>query len=229
MAKKNYICVNDMIWADDDIINLQSETAFRFILLIAWSKSNRKDGWFSDLALYHVRGNENNVKELIAAGLVTETQTPAAGYSIRSFEEWQTTSTTMEAMSKSASAAGRISASKRAKPVPAGSFDAEKAGAECFAMWPEESESRFREKRTVAIDAFVQNITADDYEAFKSALAHRLAKYSNEPGHDRRWGLGAFKNFCVKWQDWIPKDYGLEAAAVPEREPVIWRPSMDDL
>lgn len=239
MAKKNCIYVNDMIWADEDLDRLQPETTLRFIFLIAWSKACKKDGWFSDFAMKQVRGTDAQTKELLSAGLIVETQVPAAGYLIRSFEEWQNNNianfdSDPNSFAAKQSARGKVGMAKRwgkpsTVPAPDGSFDVEQAGAECFATWPEQSETRFREKRTEAVQAFVQNITAEEYEAFKSALAHRLSVYSNESGHDRRKFLGAFKNFCVKWQDWIPKDYGIDAVVVPEREPNIWRPSMDDL
>lgn len=224
--QKSCIYVNDMIWADEDLRKLSTGAALRFLFAIAWSRSNRKDGWFSDFAFTICGGSQEELRELLALGLVLAVESPK-GYVVRTYEEWQNTNEEIAAAisakvsaSARASASGKVGLAKRwGKPItklaPDGSFDAEQAAAECFALWPEASEPKYREKRTEAIAAFVSSVLAEDYEPFKKALEHRLQSYSNEAGHERRRFLGAFKNFCLKWQDWIPKDYGLPAPAAP--------------
>jgi hypothetical protein len=219
MAKQNYIAINQMIWTDPEARALSPSAFSRFVFLIAWSKSTKKNGRFSDFALQICGGSQEDLQELINAKVVVRTE--EGDYLIRTFGEWQQTA---EVVSQAASEAGRLGAEKRWKPpAPAvvdGNFDIDQAAAASWALWPDASEPKFREKRTEGIQAFKENITsAEDYLAFQAALQHRLSAYRSEQSHERRRFLGAFKNFCTKWPDWVPKNYGVTAA--PPAAPAI--------
>lgn len=218
MAKaSNCIAINQMIWSDGEIRALSASAALRFIFLIAWSKAAQKDGRFTRYAVEICGGTQDDLDELLKATLVEPLPAPSQEYSIRTFGEWQKLSAEVV---ENASKAGKASAEKRWRPpaptVVDGSFDIDQAAAASWALWPDAAEPKFREKRTEGIEAFKANITtAEDYLAFQAALLHRLQAYRSEQSHDRRRFLGAFKNFCTKWLDWVPKNYGVTAPPPP--------------
>ncbi len=171
------------------------------------------------------------VAELVASNLFEKCD---EGYRILKYEEWQMTSEEeREVAAKAAErrVAGRESATKRwhdwsASP-PEDGFDFEKNFADAWEMWPPPADSKFQESRGLAFEAFQDNITnAKDYDAFSQALMSRMRAYKASPEEKsrKRMFLGAFKNFCTKWQGWIPKSY--KPAGEPAPVPVSGAPAI---
>lgn len=216
-AKQSHIRIDEKIWDDPVILNL-TPSAFRtYIFSIAWSKSQggrTPDGLLTDHGIARISGTAAQLAELVASNLFEKCE---EGYRILKYEQWQMTSEEEREAAVKAEVrrvAGRESAIKRwhdwtASPPEEG-FDVDKAFNDAWDAWPPSVDSKFQESRGLAFEAFQDNITnSKDYEAFSQALLARMRAYkaSSEDKATKRRFLGAFKNFCIRWQGWIPKTY----------------------
>ncbi len=216
-AKQPHIRIDERIWDDPVILNL-SLGAFRtYIFSIAWSKSQggrTPDGLLTEHGITRICADPKELDELVLNSLLEKGED---GYKILKYEEWQMTYEEEREVAAKAEVkreAGRQSAIKRwhdwSMSPPEEGFDFEKAFAAAWDVWPGPSDSKFQESRNLAFESFQDNITnSKDYEAFSQALMSRLRAYksSSEEKSRKRMFLGAFKNFCTKWQGWIPKTY----------------------
>jgi hypothetical protein len=211
---KAYVAISEVIWCDPKIRSLSDSAALRYVFLIANSKVTGQDGKTDLFSVKMCGGSEADVEELSKVGLLIPL--PDGKFDIAKYTKWQLTSDEIVARSMARSQAGKTGANKRwgketELPAAGAHPDADAWFEAAWAEWPEASESRYNEKRTEALAAFRAAIlTQEEYDAFVAALQARLHSYRSDTRskHEKRQYLGAFKNFCGKWQDHIPKGYG---------------------
>ena len=233
------INLDAMIW-DDPIICALPLSAYRaYTFAIAWSRSQRgrtPDGILTQHGCTRIGATADDLAALVKADLIAKKG--GGDYEILKYSQWQVTSAEEKAMSEVRARAGAAGAaarySKELEPPPPleEGFDVEGAFTESWSEWPEAHEDRYREKRAPAYEAFRANITnKKDFESFGESLMNRLRSFKNSKGQlkERRWSLGAFRNFCKpeNWRDWIPKAASPASAAAvasPQVPPPDWKP-----
>lgn len=228
-AKHPHIRIDQQIWDDPLMINL-SPTALRsYIFAIAWSKCQEgrtPDGILTKHGIGRIGATEQDLADLVQAHLMLRLSD--GNLEILKYSDWQVTSEEAKNRMAIAVESGRRGAQARwdnkelppPPPLEPG-FDVEQAFQACFDDWPKQIDRKMTEKRDDALAAFRSQVsTTATYDEFCAAFRNRVRTWKRDerPVTEKRQFLGAFKNFCTRWRDWLPENYtpATTSASKPE-------------
>lgn len=224
--KRDVILIDDHIWTHEGMRSLSDSAALAYIYLIAWSKAMKRQGVVTPIGAKFCDAGPAELEELLNARPEPFLDLHPEGWRILKWDEWQVASDTAlqteqaRVLGARGGEAKRDNAAARQEEVEAGLAEPVEAReawlASVFPEWPGPSNGFAPENPRNVRPSFLDNVkTAADWEKFRLALDARLSSYKADPRQktEKRQFLGSFKNFCLKWRDWVP------LAAPPPAEP----------